>query len=199
MNPIETARRQQIAEMRASATGIRAGIKKAREQAEDWQRKADEARALIAVLTEKARVWDLLADSMDTPGLDHIVVPLGDSLDMAELAANKASHRAAGIRRAHPVLGAILDAMPSGFEGHCWSIETTASEPACIKIQQGSGVGSDDQARDGLRSVAAVLGLTYGEKDNGRYTHLSASGQIDGVDVEVWDHAKTATTATAAA
>jgi len=179
---------QQINEMRGSAQAIRKGIEKTTEQVNDWQRKADEARKLVAVLEEKARIWDALADGLDSGLLHSITAALGADADFFD---DNTSRRAEG-RRAHLVLGKVMDELPSDFEVHAWTIETTADDKTTIKIQHGSGIEPDEFVRQRISSAATVLGLSYVESIKAGYVLVEAVGNVDEVRVEVWDHARRA-------
>ena len=106
--------------------------------------------------------------------------------ELLALAQAEAEKRLAGVLAAHRVLGTLITAMPSDVEIATWRIHDGG-----IEAQRQSG-GGDARTRTEIRSLAGLFVFDYAEKRSERFTTVSASGEIDGVRVEFWDHVERA-------
>jgi len=163
VNAVDTARLQQISEMRGNAVSIRKGIQKTAEQAADWQKKANEARALLAVLEEKARLWDALADGMETGSFYDVAPPPGSSLNRP---SNTEIHALQGRLMAEV---SNLDA----WNIHCGELGAMLHRSA----------GGD---RRTILGIAERYGIGYVEDRRDKQVYVAAEGEIDEIPVKIW-------------
>lgn len=164
MSARSDAVQQQINEMRGSARAARYDIEKLTEQADDWQRKANEARKLAAVLEEKARIWDAIADGLDTGALHDIAAPLGTGRDDRPSNADM-----------HTLQGRLMAELP-GLDA--WSIH--CGELGAMLHRSAGG------SRRAILGIAERYGIGYVEDRRGEQICVSAEGEIDDIPVKIW-------------
>lgn len=166
MSARSDAVQQQINEMRGSALAIREGIEKTTEQANDWQRKANDARKLVAVLEEKARIWDALADALDSGRLHDIAAPLEGRYDRPT-------------RTAVYALQGRLMAQLADYELDAWNMHGNELRVMLHRLHGGS--------RAVIAEIADRLNIKYVERPHSEgHVTVTAQGEIDGIDVEIW-------------
>jgi hypothetical protein len=163
VNAIDTARSQQISEMRNTAASIRKGIEKTTEQANDWQKKANEARKLVAVLEEKARLWNALADGMESGSFHDVAAPL-----------TTGRNRPSNVD-IHAVQERLMTDLP---DLDAWSIHCGEMSAMLHKSAGGS--------RRAILGIAERYDIGYVEDRRGEQIHVAAEGKIDDIPVKIW-------------
>jgi hypothetical protein len=159
-----TPREEQIKTLRDSAEALRTTVKRAREEAAEWQGMADRAREKADRDEENARVWELLADALDGGQLDDIVVPLGTGPD----GRPKNS-------RIHALQGRLMAELP---DLDAWSIHCGELVAMLHKSVGGS--------RRAILGIADRYGIDYVEDDRGEQVYVAAEGEIDDIPVKIW-------------
>lgn len=162
-----TPREEQIKTLRDSAKALRTTVKRAREEAAEWQGTADRAREKADRDEENARVWELLADALDGGQLDDIVVPLGTGRD--DRTTNTRIHALQG-----RLMAELADCDLDAWNIHCGELK------AMLHPLYGG-------SRETIAIIAERLGISYVEKTRSDgQIYVEAGGEIDNIRVEVW-------------
>jgi hypothetical protein len=158
------AREHQVQELRTAAKALREAVHKARSEAAGWQTKADRARELADRNEETARVWDVLADALDSCQLDDIVVPLGTGGDGRPKNT-----------RIHALQGRLMAELPNL---DAWNIHCGELTAMLHKAAGGS--------RRAILAIAEQYGIGYAEDRRGEKVYVAAEGEIDDIPVKIW-------------
>lgn len=146
------------------------------------QHKRDMERLARLKVESKSKMAQKLRDRINESvpvmrDLERILPPVHDAAAPPTL-----------LQTAYRVLGEIMETVPSDFTACGWDIDIRHSTGTRIKIQQAIFDYLNEAAiRQSIRSVATVLGLTYAEDRRDGRILIHAVGEIDGIDVEIWD------------
>lgn len=162
---MKTAREEQIQTLRKSAAALRHTVKNTRDKAAEWQGQADKAREKANRDEENARVWELLADALNNGQLDNIVVPLGT-----------ARQEPANVR-IHALQGRLMAEL-SDCHLDAWAIQSRKLSAMFHRVHGGS--------HEAIAIIAERLNIDYSEEPRGEQVFVAASGEIDGIEVEIW-------------
>lgn len=83
---------------------------------------------------------------------------------------------------AHALCGRLIEDMPDGVVFSSWEIM-----PGYVGGEY-SAEDSRNSAKRGLAMLANRFGLVYAEEPKSSLVHVNASGEIDGVQVQLWAH-----------
>ena len=94
------------------------------------------------------------------------------------------------LRHAYWTLGELMNNMPDDVQIFAWNIDHTNAINA--QRRQALGDETDDEIRAAIRKLADHFGIGYDERRCETYVNARATGEIDGVQVTIWDHVERA-------